>query len=141
MPWGGGSEAEIEQRRNAGVKVAKHGGAGAVRAIQRGEPLHGLAAEAEREIYAELAENGAYSIIERNAIRLQAATDLYWNAIQKAAQDNDLKALDHYVSRYGWLAGASLRAWAMVRQEQRQRDPLSAAKVLDAVKKGSNDDK
>lgn len=138
MPWGGGSDAEIEQRRIAGEKVAKHGGAGAVRAIQRGEPLHGLAAQAEQDVYQELSESGVYNLIERNAARLQAACDLYWNAVQKAAQENDLKALDRYVSRYGWLAGASLRAWAQVRQEQRQRDPLDAAKILEVVKGGSD---
>jgi hypothetical protein len=125
------SEAQRRQRQEAPLK---HGGAAAVISVQKGEPLRGLAELAERDVLLELENKGALALIQRNATRLQACVDLYWNAIMKAAQEGDLKSLDHYVSRFGWLAGASLRAWAQVRQEERLREPLDAGRVLDAIK-------
>jgi hypothetical protein len=123
------SEAQRKQRQEAPLK---HGGAAAVISVQKGTPLHGLAAQAEQEVTLELENKGALALIQRNATRLQAACDLYWNAVQVAAQDGDLKALDHYVARYGWLAGCSLRAWTLVRQERRLKDEDKAPDI-DAV--------
>jgi len=117
----------------------KHGGEGAVKAIQKGDPFHGLAAETEQAVSAELVNSGAYSMIEKNAVRLQTACELYWGAIMKAAETGDLQSLDHYVARYGWLASVSLRAWAQVRQEQRRKDNLTPETVLEAVKHGKED--
>ena len=96
----------------------RHGGEAAVKALQRGTPLTGLAVEAERAVRAELEEHGRHELVLRNATRLQAAADLYWTAVAKAAEDRDLEALDRYVKRYGWLASCALRAWAQVRQER-----------------------
>jgi len=124
----------------AGAKGNKnaeiHGGAAAIAAIQKGEPLRGLAAQAEQNVIAEYEQSGASSLIIVNATRLQAVCNLYWNAIEKALQDEDLVKLDHYVSRYGWLASSSLRAWIEVRKEERNRDSLDAARVLEVVKNG-----
>jgi hypothetical protein len=114
----------------------KHGGSQGEAALAKGEPLRGLAAQAEQEVSTELANNGSYSMIEHTAIRLQAVANLYYDAIQLAADNNDLKALDHYVARYGWLAGAALRAWAQVRQEQRRKNDLTPETVLEAVQRG-----
>jgi hypothetical protein len=104
-------------------RALKHGGEAAVKAVQKGEPLTGLARQAELAVYDELHEDGRYALVVRNAARLQAAADLYWDAVSKAAQDRDLDALDRYVKRYGWLAGATLRAWAQVKQEDAARPP------------------
>lgn len=113
----------------------KHGGEAAVKAIQKGEPLRGLAAQAEQDVITELSMNGVLSLIRRDVTRVQAATDLFWNAIQKAAEEDDLKALDHYIARFGWLAGVSLRALLDLRKEERttQRETLNQllGKVID----------
>jgi hypothetical protein len=69
-------------------------------------------------------------MVEKNAVRLQVASELYWNAVQKAAESGDLKKLDHYISRFGWLAGASLRAWAQLRQEERRRPTADITTIL-----------
>jgi sigma54-dependent transcription regulator len=99
------------------------------------------ARQAELDVYAELEIDGRQAIVRRNAARLQAATDLFWNAVQKAAQDNDLDRLDHYVSRFGWLAGASLRAWAQVKiEEERPGTPVDVQAVLTAVRSSSNEE-
>ena len=65
------TEAAIKQRRDA---ATKHGGAGAVRSIQQGaESLPGTPArDAELAVCSELENNGRYSLVVRNATRLQA---------------------------------------------------------------------
>ncbi|MBN1975956.1 MAG: hypothetical protein JW918_01020 [Anaerolineae bacterium] len=108
----------------------RHGGESAVKAIQRGEPLTGLAAQAEADVYTELDTKGRPALVIRNAARLQAATDLYWNAIQAVADQGNLEMLDKYVKRFGWLAGASLRAWESARKESAQGDD---GLILDAM--------
>jgi hypothetical protein len=122
--------------KDGNQNAIKHGGESAVKAIQKGDPFHGLATEIEQAVSAELVNNGAYSMIEKNAVRLQTACELYWGAIMKAAETGDLHSLDHYVARYGWLASVSLRAWAQVRQEQRRKDNLTSEVVLEAVQRG-----
>jgi len=112
----------------------KHGGEGAVKAIQHGTPHTGLAAEAELAVYEELEDQGRYAIVVRNAARVQAAADLYWNAVATAAEDKDLEALDRYIKRYGWLAGVSLRAWAQVKAEQPEAAAYTIDMALEAVR-------
>ncbi len=94
-----------------------HGGAGAVLRIQEGKPFVGLAAQEERQVVADLEDQGRAALIRETAVRLQVACRLYWGAVQAAADAGDLKRLDSYVARFGWLAGAALRAWMLVKKE------------------------
>jgi len=94
--------------------AVKHGGESAVKAIQRGEPFKGLAASEERSVKAELANSGRAEMVRQEAVRLKTACNLYWGAVCKSADDGDIEALDKYVKRYGWLASATLRAWAQL---------------------------
>ena len=66
----------------------------------------------------------------RNAQRLQAASDLYWGAISKAAEDGDLQTLDKYIQRYGWLASLALRAWTEIRKREKNNNEFDASRVL-----------
>lgn len=109
------SQAQLAQRAAA---HRKHGGEAAVYAIHQGRELTGLAAQAEREVRDELETAGRSALVVRTATRLQAAADLYWNAIQAAAEQGSIKDLDGYIARFGWLAGAALRAWAQVKAER-----------------------
>jgi hypothetical protein len=104
--------------RKGNQAALKHGGGAAIDAIRKGKPLTGLAADAELAVAQELETDGRYALVVRNARRLQAAADLYWNAVSKAAQDEDLDALDKYIKRYGWLAGCALRAWTVVKADE-----------------------
>lgn len=106
---------------NDGQFKDKHGGAGAVKAIRRNTDFRGLAAGHETEVRAELQAEGRASIVERNAIRLQTAADLYFEAVIKAFQDGELDRADSYIRQYGWLAGAALRAWAQLKGESREK--------------------
>jgi len=101
------------------TNALRHGGAAAVKAIQQNEPLTGPARDAELQVYETLETAGRYSLVRRTAARLQAACDIYWGAVSKAAEDGDLVRLDSYIARFGWLAGASLRAWAQVKEEEK----------------------
>jgi hypothetical protein len=109
----------------------KHGGAGAELRVRRGEPLVGIAREAELAVYDELEQGGRYALIVRNAARVQSCADLYWNAVSKAAEDQDLEMLDRYVKRFGWLSGVALRAWAQVKAEEAVDD--AGAVIVDAI--------
>jgi hypothetical protein len=111
-----------------------HGGEGAVKKLSSGQEFVGLAHEAEQAVAVELETVGRASIVIRNARRLQAACDLFWNAVTKAAQENNLDNLDRYVARFGWLAGASLRAWAQVKAEDGDGKGATARDVLDAIR-------
>ncbi|MCE5209883.1 MAG: hypothetical protein LLG42_16465 [Chloroflexi bacterium] len=118
---------------NGNQRAFKHGGEGAVRRISEGKPLIGLAAEEEKIVTAELAETGPLEIVKRDAIRLQSALNLYWNAVEKAAQDGDIAALDRYVARFGWLSGVTLRAWADVSKNEKGRRQKN---IIDILKGG-----
>jgi hypothetical protein len=109
-----------------------HGGEAAVKAIQRGETFKGLAASEERNVKAELQAAGRAEMVRQEAVRLKTACNLYWGAVCKAADDGNIDALDRYIKRYGWLAGATLRAWAQVKEEDKTRadDALDYAELV-----------
>ena len=112
----------------------KHGGESAVRDLVAGTPLRGPAREAELAVIDELDAQGRYELVRRNAVRLQACADLFWHAITGAAERQDLSELDKYIKRFGWLTGASLRAWAQVKEEEPENDAI----VLDAIQAAKN---
>lgn len=114
----------------------KHGGEGAVKAIQRGEPMQGIAAEEEQNVMIELETIGRAAIERQTAIRVQTAANLYWQAIQKAAQDGDLDKLDKYVARFGWLAGVAMRSWDQVGKSEKIENKKDVYDLL-----GGNNDK
>jgi tRNA U34 5-carboxymethylaminomethyl modifying enzyme MnmG/GidA len=96
----------------------KHGGEAALAELKADKALTGLAAEVEAQVRAELETVGRAEIVTNAAIRLETVARLYWNALQQAAEANDVKRLDTYVKRFGWLQTAALRAWQQVAQEQ-----------------------
>lgn len=110
----------VSQARPGNGNAVKHGGEAALDRIKAGDALTGPAREAELAVTDELNTNGRRSLVVRNATRLQAACDLFWQAVTGAAERQDLQALDRYVARFGWLAGASLRAWAQVAAEEKE---------------------
>lgn len=102
-------------------KIAqKHGGAAAEKAIYHETPFAGLAKVRQDEVIEELERQGVDAIIERNAIRLQTAADLYFEALKKAAQEGDEKRFDSYVGRFGWLTAKTLLAWGNVKQSRKE---------------------
>lgn len=135
-------EEESKKRGPVGYQnAAKYGGEGAIRRISEGKPLIGIAAEEEKAVTADLVDAGVSELIRRDAIRLQTAANLYWNAVQKAAQDGDITALDRYVARFGWLSGVTLRAWAQVIADEKdaakgQASLVEVLAAMDAAREG-----
>lgn len=107
-----------------------HGGAAAIKRLADGQPFTGMAKDKLEEVVKELDADGVDSIIERNALRLQAAADLYFEALTKAAQDGNEKLFDGYVGRFGWLTAKTLLAWQQVKANNKKRKP-----ALDGVLK------
>lgn len=130
------TERKLKQPMLEGnTNATKHNGEAAVKAIQHGQALTGPARDAELAVYTELANEGRPAIVTRTAVRLQAACDLFWAALVDAGERGDLQALDRYVARFGWLAGASLRAWAQVRDEEKDApDGLDYERILEGQK-------
>lgn len=124
------TEAVRRQRSEASFK---HGGAAAERAITKGDDFTGLAQQTEQQVSAELETEGAAGIVRRSAIRLQTVSDLYYQAILGAT---DIEKLDAYAKRWGWLQGSALRAWAQVRELEKQESPQDITDIL----RGTNGD-
>jgi hypothetical protein len=129
----------VKGNQSAKTSALKHGGEAAVKAIQHGEPLTGLAAEAERAVVDELESRGPAALEVRNACRAQAACDLYWNAIQAVADQGNLEMLDRYVARFGWLVGVSLRAWAQVKKAGGSGEDPHIVDAMKAAKEAKDD--
>ena len=128
------------------TNALKHCGAAAVIAIQTGEPLTGPAREAELAVYEELETQGRFHLVKRNAARLQAAADCYWSAVNDLLDRIETKGwppdmaivkLTNVVKTFGWLSSASLRAWAQVRDEEKDSGD---AVILDAIAEADGDD-
>jgi hypothetical protein len=97
--------------RQGNTSGQKHGGEAAVKSLQLGQDFSGLALAAQNDVETRLELHGPAEIARNNAIRSQAATDLYWNAVLKAAQSGDFGKFDGAIARFGWLVGVSSRQW------------------------------
>lgn len=130
---------EDQQHSNArpgNTSALQHGGASARKALSTGADFHGPAREAELAVRDELHVNGRLSIVERAAIRLQAAADLYWNALADAGEQNDVKAVNSHAKSFGWLQSKALGAWQQLRQEQANGDDGSIEAALTSARQG-----
>jgi hypothetical protein len=117
------------------VNGQKHGGEAGVKSLVAGVPLHGLAAESQRQVEAELATDGRAAIVRRAAVRLEAVARLFFNAILAAADKGDIDKLAAYAQRYGWLQARALSAWAQLKQEKDDGNgPADYEKILEAKK-------
>jgi hypothetical protein len=102
----------------------KHGGEAAIKRLEDGQDFTGpLAVNKQADVLAELQTDGLEAIVERAAVRLQTVSDLFYDAIQAAAQTGDIKALDNYSSRFGWLQSKALTAWEQVKHNRKARKP------------------
>lgn len=113
----------------------KHGGEAALDAIQAGKPLKGLAGQEELAVRAQLEFSGIDSIQEDNAVRIQAVSQLFYNAVLKAVQDGNYDKVVTYGARYGWLASKAVLVWGEILKQRKAKDNgVTAIDVLNAVK-------
>jgi len=116
---------------NGNQNALKHGGAGALRRIAEGRELAGLAATAQAEVQARVAEHGVDGELRRNAERWQAATDLYYNALMAALQGGDVERATGLLAKWGWGTNSAIRAWTVVKQSEKTKD--NTGNVIDAL--------
>ena len=116
---------------NGNQNAVKHGGAGALRRIAEGKDLIGLAATAQAEVQARVAEHGVDGELRRNAERWQAATDLYYNALMAALQGGDVERATGLLAKWGWGTNSAIRAWTVVKQSEKKHD--HTGKIIDAL--------
>ena len=108
-----------------------HGGRGAIKRIQEGKELVGLAAEAQAEVQARVQDHGVDGELRRDAERWQAATDLYYNALMAALQKGDIEQATGLFAKWGWGNNSAIRAWSIVKQSEKTRD--NTGKIIDAL--------
>jgi hypothetical protein len=110
----------------------KHGGESGIKALATDTEFTApLAVGAQEAVRDELETNGLESIVERAAVRLQAVSDLFYDAIQAAAQSNDLEKIDMYSQRFGWLQSKALIAWGQVKTNRKQGKPALMGVLAD----------
>ena len=110
--------------------ATKHGGAGAYKRIQKGEPFVGLARIAQGEVEGRLVDAGVEGELMRDAIRLQVVSDLYYDAFTKAMQDQDFPQATAYLKVWGWIHNSSIRAWEAARKAKKTDNSGEAYKTL-----------
>jgi len=116
--------------------ATKHGGEAAVKSLAANRQMTGPAAAAELDARAAYEVDGATAMILTQACRLEAACDLYWQALLAAATARDLDKVDSYAARFGWLANSSIRAWVEVAKHDRSKGKGGKlAEVLEAYGK------
>ena len=106
-----------------------HGGASALAAIKGGDKFRGQAIKVLHDVRRDYRTYGRARLVETAALRLETVSRLFWQAVMKAADDGDLKALDRYAARYGWLQTCTLRAMAQLREEEK----AAAGESLEAL--------
>ena len=110
--------------------ATKHGGAGAYKRIQKGEPFVGLARIAQGEVEGRLVDAGVEGELMRDAIRLQVVSDLYYDAFTKAMQDQDFPQATSYLKVWGWVHNSAIRAWEATRKHKKADNSGEAYKAL-----------
>lgn len=117
----------VKNNQNA----VKHGGAGALSRIAKGEELIGLAAEAQKEVQARVQDHGVDGELRRDAERWQAATDCLYGALMAAIQKGELEQATGLFAKWGWGNNSAIRAWSIVKQSEKTRD--HTGKIIDAL--------
>lgn len=114
-------------------RAFKHGGAGAVKAIRRGDDFSGVPALRESEVRNELAEQGRAAVVLTRTVRLQTAADLYFEAAIAALQAGNQALADGYFKQFAWLQGAALRSWAQVSADEKDAAKGGRVSVVDVM--------
>ncbi len=91
--------------------AVKHGGAAAIQRLTDGKPFTGLAKAAQDDVIERLREDGPEGFLTLNAIRAQAASELYWPVFVKTLQEGDIDKATGYLAKWGWLNTNATRAW------------------------------
>lgn len=134
MDNGASLDKQHSNARPGNQSALQHGGAVARKALTSGAGFTGPARAAELAVRDELYVNGRLSVVERAAIRLQAAADLYWNALCDAGERDDVKAVNSHAKSFGWLQSKALNAWQQLKAEMSNQDDGVIDAAMDAAR-------
>ena len=101
-----------------------HGGEGAIKHLQHGKPLVGIAAELKEQVAQEIEENGIVAVMRERAERHQAVADLFYGLLLGTTE---AEPLDQLVRRFGWM---NSKAFGMMR-EIAELESRAGGNVLD----------
>jgi len=116
-----------------------HGGRGAIKRIQEGKPMVGLAKAAQDDVLDRLDAEGVEGELQRNAVRLQVVSDLYFAALTKVLQDGDHDKATEYLSKWGWITNSAIRAWQAAMKLQPKDKDKGVTDVLATYRSPSTD--
>jgi len=116
----------------------KHGGEGALQRLGRGQELVGMGAEVEIEVRAEYEARGAVALMVDETIRLATVSRLFHRAVLAAAESGDLKMLERYAHRGGWLGGVVVRALKDLIEVQDKENRGDYAAVIQQIEEDAH---
>ncbi len=121
------TDAEHWQRREA---AKTHGAFSYLARTKDGERITADMALVESQVIAEVESDGPRSRVRKQAIRFATAADLLWGHMLTGPE-----AFMAGLTKWGWLAGAEIRAWLNEREMKDKGDDDGAGAVLEDVKK------
>lgn len=127
-----------KQTEAATAATVKHGGAGALHAIQHDKEFSPLAEAALVEVQALARELGAVGMVRRTTERLQVVSDLYYGAIEKAAQEHDTAQMTKLIQVWGWITNSAARGWLELAKHEKKDDGSAAMAIIDQYRSDIN---
>lgn len=116
----------VKNNQNA----VKHGGRAAIERLQDGKPFTGLAKAAQDDVLSRLDLDGPEGELTRDAVRLQAASDMYWPVFVKMIEEGNHEKATEYLAKLGWLTNSAIRAWQAVVKVQPPEDTEGITEIL-----------
>ena len=136
------SDKDTKKKRGSYNKnneyALKHGAARAVKAIRHNKPLVGKAAE----IQAEWEGKPYLEALRIHAARQSAVSQLYWDGVKTALQNEDTAGLLTCLKGVGWANLGAARCWKLVADEERRagKDVPDYYSEVERIRQGDKND-
>ena len=105
----------------------RHGGERAVKALQKGSSLVGIARELQADVHDQIEREGVLAVLRESAERHQAVANLFYGLILGA---DNVEDADRYVQRFGWM---NSKAFRMLETVHKMQTAGGDADVIDAA--------
>jgi len=132
-----GERRERHKLKPGNQAALKHGGERAIKHLQHGTPLVGIAAELKRQVAQEIEEHGIVAVMRERAERHQAVADLFYGLLLGTT---DEEPLDRATKRFGWLNAKAFTMLREIAELEKQEGAQTLAELLATpVVKGGDD--
>ena len=116
----------------------KHGGDGALLRLGRGLPLVGMGAEIELVVRAELEEGGTRALLADEVVRIATVSRLFYRAFLTAEAAGDLKLIERYAGRSGYLANATVQCLSKLAELEEKQSRGDYASVIAQIEEDAH---